>query len=292
MKLSSRNKVNGGKMTRALDEFHPEETLVIDGDILFHKASYLSSDVIDWEDGTEPELIQHEEQALQMIYELVNTITTEVLYRRDDDVNCVIFAVSCPSGKYFRHGLYPDYKSNRKNTTLPYKSLLDTLKETMHNIGNKNRIRYISELLGIPVFVMFVRHLEADDIMGIYGSYGSVIATIDKDLKQVPCHCYNWYKRTFEKPSEDEADFFFYKQILKGDPTDGFGGCKGIGEKRADKILRPYFGNPVGLWSAVVQTFLDKDHSTNDAIRNARMAFILRSQENLDGQVVLWNPPE
>jgi hypothetical protein len=98
--------------------------------------------------------------------------------------------------------------------------------------------------------------LEADDALGIYQcqNEGTIICSRDKDLRQIPGLHYSW--ETGVNPSfgphkaqglgriwyvKDKVyglgwKWFFY-QMLIGDPVDGIGGCKGVGEKKAFPLL-------------------------------------------------------
>jgi len=82
---------------------------------------------------------------------------------------------------------------------------------------------------------------EADDTIGILCSqlagHTSVIASIDKDLLQIPSWHYNFVKKKFEYVSEIEGIRHFYWQLLVGDSGDNVKGISGIGPKRATRIL-------------------------------------------------------
>jgi len=81
---------------------------------------------------------------------------------------------------------------------------------------------------------------EADDAIaqGQHASgYKDVIVTIDKDLNGVPGKHYNFVKRLEYDITAEEATRFFYSQILTGDTVDNIIGLKGIGPKKAEKIL-------------------------------------------------------
>jgi DNA polymerase-1 len=85
----------------------------------------------------------------------------------------------------------------------------------------------------------------------------------------------------------EEAYENFITQALKGDPTDGYYGCKGIGEVTARKIIDKHRGTPESLWEGVVKAYKG---DAEDALLNARMARILTS-ELYDDAPILWNPP-
>ena len=80
---------------------------------------------------------------------------------------------------------------------------------------------------------------EADDECSIIGhralAAGTpfVVATIDKDLDQIPGNHYNYLKQVFYAQSSGDALAFFLQQCLSGDATDGIPGCFRVGEQRA-----------------------------------------------------------
>lgn len=127
------------------------------------------------------------------------------------------------TGDYnFRYGVLPSYKHNREETVRPV--ALDALREwSMENYD-----------------CQISKGFEADDLLGIYGSAdpdNTVVATIDKDLRNIPCTLYLWHHDKLERVSLEDADRFFYYQILIGDTTDGYTGCPGCGPKTANKLL-------------------------------------------------------
>ena len=84
-------------------------------------------------------------------------------------------------------------------------------------------------------------NIEADDLMAItayaVGFDNVVLVTTDKDLNQVPGWHYNFVKKEFKHFSWEEADKFFWTQMLTGDPTDNVVGIVGVGDIRAKRIL-------------------------------------------------------
>lgn len=80
---------------------------------------------------------------------------------------------------------------------------------------------------------------EADDYLGIYQQHNTIIASIDKDLKQIPGSHFNFVKEEFFEVSPIEGLRFFYKQTLIGDTSDNIFGIYGIGPKKAAKLIDP-----------------------------------------------------
>lgn len=81
---------------------------------------------------------------------------------------------------------------------------------------------------------------EADDAIGIASTElgaRSFIATIDKDMDQLPGWHYDWVKDRVYRVSRKDADFNLYAQVLSGDSTDDVPGLPGIGPVKARKLL-------------------------------------------------------
>ena len=94
-----------------------------------------------------------------------------------------------------------------------------------------------------------------------------------------------------ETVSEDEANARLFSQALTGDATDGYSGLKGVGPKTADKILDGCVTEQE-LWTAVVDAYVGKGCTAEDALLSVRLARILRQGEydsNTD-QPILWEP--
>jgi len=67
-----------------------------------------------------------------------------------------------------------------------------------------------------------------------------IVASIDKDYKQVPnLLFYNYHSMHLNLSLIEEAEAvrFFFMQMLMGDSSDNVVGIKGVGDKKADKIL-------------------------------------------------------
>lgn len=72
--------------------------------------------------------------------------------------------------------------------------------------------------------------------------FPTAIASIDKDLKQVPGLHYNFVKKEWTEVSKRAAERFFTYQLLVGDVSDNIFGIKGIGKVKAEKLLDIYGG--------------------------------------------------
>ena len=145
----------------------------------------------------------------------------------------------------FRKDLSPDYKSQRPE--------LD--KEV------KDKLNYLHKY-AVSKGAIQADGMEADDLVAIWAYEALdrkeeyVICGIDKDLLQIPGHHYNYGKDTWQLINEEEALHNLYIQCLTGDATDNIPGLKGIGPKKAEKILA---GVPLSRqWNKIKATW--KEH--------------------------------
>lgn len=123
-----------------------------------------------------------------------------------------------------------------------------------------------------------------------------VIATIDKDLDQIPGWHYNYLKCVHYNQTVADARLFFWQQCLSGDPTDGIPGCWKIGEGKAQKFTSTYGRVSDGnLWQAIVGEYARSTkiagcpYVGSDpaavALETARLVYLQQAEGEL------WNPP-
>jgi len=168
----------------------------------------------------------------------------------------------------FRKTIYPEYKGHRnRKKPCGYRRIIEALKKEY------------------PVITM--ETLEADDALGIYATKepGHIICSPDKDMRQIPGELYDM-TNAVTTITEEEGDRWHLVQTLAGDQTDGYSGVPGYGIKRAEAL----FETDGYTWETVVKAFEEKDLTEDDAIRNARLARILRNTDYdfRTGQPILW----
>lgn len=202
--------------------------------------------------------------------EVIRAFNTEIKNLKTRfDTNKVLLYFS--DSKNFRKSIDPDYKGKRtKRKPVGYKRLLEWCKL------NFKTIRY--------------ENLEADDALGLechLDPSDFILVSPDKDMKQISCNLFNGDQLIYVTP--EQADYWFWMQCLTGDPVDGYKGVPGIGAKGAQKIL----AKAEDPWQAVVTAYEKADMTLDDAIRNARLARILRPGEynSTTKEPILWNPP-
>lgn len=142
------------------------------------------------------------------------------------DLNTSEFQLYLTGDSNFRYAIYPEYKANRAKLQRP--SALKVVKQHMM----KEWGACMSE------------GCEADDMLGVDTMQAHqderevVLVHIDKDLDQIPGLHYNFRKKTRYHVSPLDGLRFFYYQLLVGDTADNIKGVKGIGPKKAEKILQ------------------------------------------------------
>ena len=161
----------------------------------------------------------------------------------------------------FRRKLYPDYKANRAKSRLPI--ILRQVKQWI-----------IDELDG-----QLWANLEADDVISILATdramdEETIIVSIDKDFKSVPGIFFDYNKGEYHHPSTEEADNFHLIQTLTGDSTDGYSGVPKVGAVTAKRLLDKHGYT----WETVAKCYEDAGLTEQDALMNAWMARLLRSE--------------
>lgn len=239
-----------------------KRTLLIDGDIVAYRYSSTVEQEVDWGDDVWS-LWSDAKEAKQLILQYLDHLVEATA--ADD------FVFTFSDKDNFRKTIYPDYKSNRKGKRKPtcYKGVKTWLESEYKSI----------EMPG----------LEGDDVMGILATSGkyeeTVIVSEDKDMKTIPGLL--WRAAEMEDISEEYADYYHLYQTLVGDPTDGYKGCKGIGDKRATDILSK---DPT--WEAVVKAYEKAGQTEEEALVQARLARILRASDYNTNtkEPILWTP--
>lgn len=122
-------------------------------------------------------------------------------------------------------------------TVRPYKGNRDPTHKPYHYSA-------IRDYLCTQYSSFVARGIEADDAVSIYahnlratGGDSYVVATIDKDLDQIPGNHYNYMNKTFYAITEQESERWFVYQLLAGDITDNIVGVWKCGDKQATAIL-------------------------------------------------------
>jgi len=194
----------------------------IDGDIIMYSVGFAS------QDDPVSYALKSTRSALEQIMRDLGTQRAEVYL----------------TGKgNYREDFADDYKQNRADKPKP--KHIEDIRE------------YMIDRLG----AIQCEGQEADDAMGIAAvQRGHGIATLDKDLDGVPGIHYNWKRKEVYHVSPEDADRFFYTQLLTGDSTDNIKGLfKRTGVKAMPKIkeMLEYMDTPEEMYAYVKQVYID-----------------------------------
>lgn len=245
---------------------------LFDADIYAYRAAKLSEQEIDWGNGVSTHEGDLEEAKGRMETSIAEDL--EKLGASEDDLE-LIFS----GGDNWRKRENPQYKSNRTQAKpLVYQNLVEWAMD-----------RYLSN---------HEHGMEADDLLGwrATSTDENCVVSIDKDMNTLPAWVFNPDKDDApRKITKSQADYFFWLQTITGDPTDGYGGARGVGEKGAKRLLAEFFGrvDERTLWNEIVKLYESRDQTEADAIMNARMARICRYGEwDFTERTLTWQPPE
>jgi len=240
-------------------------TIYIDGDIIAYQQSFLAEQATDWGNDfwtLHADTREAKKRTDVFLDELKQTLKADN----------VIVAVSGVDN--FRKSILPTYKEHRKKMRKPV--ALGEVRE---------HLVYTYKAVHLP-------NIEADDVLSILAMENDgIIVSLDKDFKAVPGRHYNWNKPEdgVVEVSEEQADRAFMTQTLTGDLADNYSGCPGIGPKRAESVLAN-LKTLDAMWEAVKATFKKSGFGEEEALRQARVARILRAGEydKKTGKVRLW----
>jgi DNA polymerase-1 len=262
-------------------------TLLIDADVLRYQLAFSNTKNFKFDDDDSATEIVNPEKAKVELEAYIEELV--------DKFGATDFILPLSVSTNFRKGIFPTYKSNRAGKPKP--ALWYAVDE------------FLKEMYADKIITR--EYLEGDDILGLLATNPKtgkapgkkIVVSIDKDMQTLPCRLYNPGKPDIgtRAISLHDADLFWMKQVLMGDATDCYPGCKGIGPKKADELLQPIHealsdSSPeehlAALWDAVVGAYESKGFTQDDAITQARLARILRHGDYnyKTNEVKLWKP--
>jgi 5'-3' exonuclease len=249
IKLSEREAVKRDLLEGFLS--NRDKVLLLDADSLLYN-------VVNFNIGTEHEedLAKQYEDYHSQVQSICNAIELEGF-----NIHHVEHCFTTCSNN-FRNEIYPDYKGNRPND------------KTRH-LASLLRYYSIRMLESEGIAVQYSDIYEADDIVAMGAEqlgHDAIIASIDKDLRQIPACHFNYYKekkgvdefgdvvrgfKGFSYTTPQEGRELLLKQLLIGDKVDNLYGVKGIGKVKAEKLLKNK--NNFGQLRSVVEAYNDTD---------------------------------
>jgi DNA polymerase-1 len=172
---------------------------------------------------------------------------------RMTDPTKVVIVFDGVGGSNARRNLYPEYKANRNTSRITNYNIFSSKDEENESINNQMS-RLIQYLQCLPITIISIDGLEADDIIGYlankFQSYNETqkvtIMSADKDFLQLvsdKVHCYSPTKKKIYTPKDVLEEFgvssnnFINYKILMGDTSDNVPGITGLGPKKLIKLF-------------------------------------------------------
>lgn len=244
--------------------------ILIDADMLCYVSCSSVERPINWGDGLwtlHADANEAEAQIDDRVLHIVTMICDKLNYEGEYKI---IMCLSDPDVN-FRKKILATYKANR--------------------IGKRKPVCYaeVRQWIIDQYDSKTIPTLEADDVIGILATKHKgheVHCSGDKDFKSIPGVFFDFVKSDFYNISEAEANKWFFTQTLIGDVADNYSGCPGVGPKTAEKI----FDKEGVSWGTVRKQFLKQGLTEEDALRQARVARILRDTDYVNGKIRLWSP--
>ena len=193
---------------------------------------------------------------------------------RMSDPTKVVVIFDGIGGSNARRNLYPEYKANRNSSRITNHNIFSSKDEESESINNQIS-RLVQYLQCLPVTVISIDGLEADDIIGYLANKFQAhnetqkvtIMSADKDFLQLvsdKVHCYSPTKKKIYTPKDvleefgvSSSNFLNYK-ILMGDTSDNIPGITGLGPKKLIKLFPELTNNTKVELDEIISTSADK----------------------------------
>lgn len=259
--------------------------LLVDADPLVYRSGFASQETVEDEYIGTAVRAQPVEFALHIVKTSIEAMQDAVQNHFGKSKIHTALVLSGPDNYRFKLATIRPYKGSR-SPTLPvhYQKIRD----------------YLTGQYGAKV----VHRREADDEISIRawrswraGERNYVVATVDKDLDQIPGWHYDYMKHVFYFVDEVDAQMALWRQILSGDPSDDVPGAWRFGPVSAKNAVDYCYENlftPEQIWTYILDVY--EQQSTlpgcpyvapgrDAALETARLVYMQREPGEL------WNPP-
>lgn len=176
----------------------------------------------------------------------------------------VILVFDGQGGSTTKRYIYPEYKANRKITKISNWDGYESVQEESDAIMNQ-ALRLIAYLKCLPVDILSVDKIEADDVIGYITKTldykEAYIMSTDKDYLQLvneKVTVYSPTKKKYYTPHEVIQEYsipphnFLTRKIVLGDSSDNVPGVTGIGDKTLLKLYPELSSNRVVELSEII----------------------------------------
>ena len=217
------------------------------------------------------------------------------------DPTKVIIVFDGVGGSNARRNLFPDYKANRNTNRMTNYSIFQSKDEEQESINNQME-RLIQYLQCLPITIVSIDGLEADDIIGYLATKFEkhsetskvTIMSADKDFLQLVSSKVSLYSPTKKKiytPKDVLEEFgvssinFINYKILLGDASDNVPGVTGLGPKKLIKLFPELTGNKVTLDSIIEKSagLINENKLYLSVVERSRQLYINQQLMSLDG---------
>ena len=214
----------------------------------------------------------------------------------------VVIVFDGVGGSNARRNLFPDYKANRNANRMTNYSIFQSKEEESESINNQMQ-RLILYLKCLPVSVVSIEGLEADDIIGYLThklenfneTQEITIMSADQDFLQLVSNktsAYSPTKKRIFKPKDVLAEYgvsatnYINYKILLGDKSDNVPGVSGLGPIKLVKLFPELTGeNKVTLESMIEKSaeLINENKLYLSVVERRHQLYINQQLMNLEG---------
>jgi len=218
------------------------------------------------------------------------------------DPTKVVIVFDGVGGSSARRNLFPDYKANRNANRMTNYSIFQSKDEEQESINNQMS-RLIQYLKCLPVTVISIDGLEADDIIGYlatrFETYDETqkvtIMSADQDFLQLVSDKTSLYSPTKKKvytPKEVSDEFgvscnnFINYKILLGDKSDNVPGITGMGPIKLVKLFSELTSNHKVTLESIIEKsaeLIDENKLYLSVVERRHQLYINQKIMSLDG---------
>ena len=218
------------------------------------------------------------------------------------DPTKIVIVFDGVGGSNARRNLFPEYKANRNVNRMTNYSIFQSKDEEQESINNQIE-RLIQYLQCLPVTVISIDGLEADDIIGyLAGKFENhnetskvTIMSADKDFLQLvsdKVEVYSPVKKKVYQPKDVLEEFgvssynFINYKILLGDSSDNVPGITGLGPKKLIKLFPELNGNNRVTLDSIIEKsteLIEENKLYLSVVERSRQLYINQQLMALDG---------
>lgn len=228
---------------------------MVDGDLVGYRSAA----------SCEPTKLKPDREPLEVAIARCDDLMRRILH----ETNAPSYQCYIGGSENFRYDIDPNYKANRKDKPRPM------------------WLQEVREYLVMNWNTQICDGIEADDALGIAqcNSYEeSCIASIDKDMLQIPGNHFNFVASTWSHISPRQGWHHFYTQLIMGDKSDNIQGYDGKMRPTVPQFLQPVIDRIYAATTEIEMLRVVQDvYELGDEalLRNGRLLYIQREQDDV-----------